>query len=376
VLTLSEDIEEFRRAVQARAAADIAPLAAQIDREQRFSPRLWEITREMNLTGLPFAEAIGGQGGTYLAYVTAIEEVARAAAISGLYPGTTVQVARVLEQLGTPEQRDRWLEPLVRGDAIGCWAFTEPSTGSDPKQIRTRVREDGDGWLLSGQKAFITHAATANVALTFAQMPGGRIGAFLVDTSDPGWQPGEHVDLLCLGGAGTATVYIDDVRLGPEALVGAPGEGFQVMLAGEAEGKVRTAAICVGIAQRAVDEAAKYARERLHRGTPIGDKFPTVQALLGGMQAQVVAARALVRAVAQEIDEGREVQQAAAAARLMAARASREVSSDALQVCGAYGLTRDLPVERLYREGKFFEVGQGVAEIQRIIIGKRVLAAR
>jgi alkylation response protein AidB-like acyl-CoA dehydrogenase len=147
------------------------------------------------------------------------------------------------------------------------------------------------------------------------------------------------------------------------------------MLSGEAEGKVRTAAICVGVAQRAVDEAVRYARERQHRGESIGDKFPTVQALIGGMQAQVLAARALVRAVAQLIDEGGEVQQAAAAARLIAARASKEVSSDALQVCGAYGLTRDLPVERLYREGKFFEVGQGVAEIQRIIVGKRVLAS-
>lgn len=375
MLTLSEDLEDFRRSIHTQAMAEIAPLAAAIDREQRFSPRLWEIARAMNLTGLAFAEDIGGQGGSYLAYVTAMEEVARAAAIAGLYPGTTVQVARVLEAHGTPAQRERWLEPLVRGDAIGCWAFTEPSTGSDPKQIQTRATADGDGWVLSGQKAFITHAATAAVALVFAQMEGGRIGAFLVDTSDPGWQPGAHIDLLCLGGAGTAGVFLDGIRVGPEALVGAPGEGFAVMLAGEAEGKVRTAAICVGIAQRAVDEAARYARERLHRGTPIGDKFPTVQALLGGMQAQVLAARALVRAVAQLIDEGGEVHQAAAAARLMAARASKEVSGDALQVCGAYGLTRELVVERLYREGKFFEVGQGVAEIQRIIVGKRVLAS-
>ena len=130
MLTLSEDLEDFRTSIRAQAAAEIAPLAAEIDREQRFSPRLWEITRAMNLTGLAFSEEIGGQGGSYLAYVTAIEEVARAAAIAGLYPGTTVQVARVLEAHGTDAQRERWLAPLVRGDAIGCWAFTEPSTGS------------------------------------------------------------------------------------------------------------------------------------------------------------------------------------------------------------------------------------------------------
>ena len=208
MLTLSEDLEDFRTSIRAQAAAEIAPLAAEIDREQRFSPRLWEITRAMNLTGLAFSEAIGGQGGSYLAYVTAIEEVARAAAIAGLYPGTTVQVARVLEAHGTDAQRERWLAPLVRGDAIGCWAFTEPSTGSDPKQIQTRAEPDGDGWVLNGQKAFITHAATAAVALAFAQMPGGRIGAFLVDTSDPGWQPGEHVDLLCLGGLRDKTLHV------------------------------------------------------------------------------------------------------------------------------------------------------------------------
>ena len=230
--------------------------------------------------------------------------------------------------------------------------------------------------MLSGQKLFISFAAHADVALVFARTPDDGVGAFLVETSDPGWTTGRPPELMAFGGVEPAPVFLDDVRVGPEGVVGDVTAGFDVMLAGEAQGKVRVAAICVGIAQRAVDEAARWALQRTHRGQPIGRKFPTVQALLGQMEADVLGARALVRSAADLIDRDLPVSKVAAAARLVAGRCAHETTSAALQICGAYGLTRDLPVERLYREGKFYEVAQGVAEIQRIIVAREVLRER
>ena len=158
------------------------------------------------------------------------------------------------------------------------------------------------------------------------------------------------------------------------AAVGEPGRGFEVMLAGEAQGKVRASGINVGVAQRAVEEAGRYALQRLHRGLPIGDKFPTIRTLLGEMEADVLAGRALVRSVAALIDDGQpHVAKHAASARIITGRAARNVTSNALQICGAYGWTKELPVERLYREAKFFEVTQGVSEIQKEIVGRDVL---
>jgi alkylation response protein AidB-like acyl-CoA dehydrogenase len=234
---------------------------------------------------------------------------------------------------------------------------------------------DGDGWVLTGQKLFISFARQAAIALVFARTSSDRVGAFLVDPSSPGWSTGEPFELMAFGGVEAAPVYLDDVRVPSDAVVGDSTHGFEVLLTGEAQGKIRVAAICVGIAQRALEEARRYALERKHRGEPIGRKFATIQGLLGDMQASTLSARALVRSAAVMFDAGTDVDEVAAAARLVAGRTAREVTSSALQVCGAYGLTRELPLERLYREGKFYEVAQGVAEIQRAVVARRVLDA-
>jgi alkylation response protein AidB-like acyl-CoA dehydrogenase len=232
---------------------------------------------------------------------------------------------------------------------------------------------DGDGWVLSGQKLFISFAAHAAIALVFARTPQG-VGAFLVETTDPGWTVGKPFELLSFGGGEPAPVFLDGVTVPADQLVGEPGGGFDVLLEGEGQGKIRAAAICVGIGQRAVDEGAAYALGRAHRGTPIASKFPQIRALLGEMESSVLAARALVHHAAELVDAGAPVAEEAAAARIVAGRAAREVTSNALQIGGAYGLTRELPLERLYREGKFFEVAQGVVEIQKDIVAKNVLA--
>jgi alkylation response protein AidB-like acyl-CoA dehydrogenase len=291
-----------------------------------------------------------------------------------LYPGTTIQVAMTLLAHGTPAQIEAHVPALVAGDRLAAWAFTEPGTGSDPRQIGTRAERLDGGWRLSGQKLLISFARQAAQALVFARTGERALGAFLVDTDRPGWSVGAPSEVLSFGGTEASPVHLDGLEVPADRLIGGPEQGFEVMLAGEAFGKVRASAICVGIGRRAVEEAAAYASTREHRGTPIGEKFPTVQAQVGNAAAGVEGAAALVRECAATLDAGGDVGALAAAARLVSARAAREAALAALHVCGAYGLTRELPVERLYREAVFFDVAQGVAEIQQLIVARQVLA--
>lgn len=370
-LFVADIVDVLRRAARER----IGPLAAKVDRTQEFSAELWSLLCDLGVPSLAFPEADGGAGGSYLAYVTGIEEIATAGAVAALYPGPTVQVASAILRFGTPQQRELWGRDLVQGHKLGAWSFTEPQTGSDPKQVRTQAVRDGDGWVLNGPKMFTSFAGYADVALVFARTGPERLGAFIVDTANPGWRPGAPIHMLAFGGQGTAPVNIDDLRLPAVALLGQEHQGFDIMVATEAEAKVRAGAICVGIGRRALEESVRYASERTHRGEPIGRKFPTVQAHLGEMSASVDGARALVRLAAAGIDRGDPaVKRLAASTRIVAARMAREVTGLALEVCGAYGWTQEMVLERLYREGKFYEVGQGVIDLQRIIVGKRRLA--
>ena len=372
-LALDEELEAFRRSIRAQAEQTIEPLIADIDRVQRFSPPVWEAVGKLGVFDLAFPKEAGGQGGSFLAFIVATEEIAAVGATAALYPGTTVQVSATLRQHGTPDQIARWLPGLLHPAAPTAWAFTEPQTGSDPKQMTTLAERDGMGWVISGQKTFISFGARASQALVFAKLEDGGLGAFMVDTRSPGWTTGAPIEFLAFGGIEAVPVYIDRVPVPGDSMIGQPGKGFDILLSGEAQGKIRVAAICVGVSQRALEEARRYALERTHRSQPIGRKFPTVQSLLGDMQASVLAARALVRSAAAMVDTGAPVDEAGAAARLIAGRCAREVTGAALQIGGAYGLTRELPLERLYREGKFFEVAQGVAEIQRVVVAKHVL---
>jgi alkylation response protein AidB-like acyl-CoA dehydrogenase len=371
---LPDELELFRQTVRARAEARIGPLIESIDRTGSFSAELWEELRATEIFGLSFGEEHGGSGGTFLSYIVAIEELARVGAIAGLYSGTTVQVAGTLIRYGTTQQQERWLPVLTKGLAPAAWAFTEPQTGSDPAQIETRARRvEGGGWELSGQKLFISYARQACVVLVFARADDG-LAAFLVESGLAGYSTGAPVGVLGMAGTEAAPIHLDGVRLPDDAIVGGPGDGFRVLLAGEAEGKVRASAINVGIAERATEEAAVFALARLHRGRSIAEKFPTIQAMLGEMWAQVDAARAHVRYAAALVDSGDpELSDVAAATRLVSGRCAREVTSNALQICGAYGWTKELQVERLYREAKFFEVTQGVAELQKLIVGRGLL---
>jgi alkylation response protein AidB-like acyl-CoA dehydrogenase len=373
-LGVEPELETLRDALSARAVTTVRPLADEVDRTQRFSKELWAAVRDLGLTRLPFAEKYGGDGGTARAYAVASAELAQHCAVAALYPGTSIQVAAVLIEHAEGAETDGLVRRLVAGDAIAAWAFTEPATGSDPRQVSTRATRDRDGWVLSGSKQFISYADQAEFALVFARTSDTALGAFLVDTSAPGWSVGAPSEVLSMGGTEARPVHLDGVHVREAWALGPPDAGFAIMLNGEAFGKIRAAAICVGIGRRALREAAEYGLAREHRGSPIARRFPTIQALLGSAAAQLLAADALVLACADQLDRGETVAAEAASARLTAGRAAREATTAALHVCGAYGLTRDMVVERLYREAVFFDVAQGVTEIQQIIVGRELLA--
>jgi alkylation response protein AidB-like acyl-CoA dehydrogenase len=329
----------------ARRLADerLATLAETIDRDHAFSEELWKAVFDFGLAGIPYPVEVGGGGGSFLEYAVALEEISRRAAIALHYHSPAAMVARALLG-GNPELASRYVPGLLRGEVRASWAFTEPQTGSDPKQIATRARRVGGDWVISGQKMFITLAPLSDIALVFCRA-GERLSAICVETDQTGWQPGSPLPTMSFGGCLTTPVALDDVRAPASNLVGEEGDGFRVLLTSEAEGKLRIAAACVGLAQRAQELAVDYALDRTHRGTPIGRKFQTIQWLLGDIGAAVASARAL----------------------------TRDVASNAMQVHGSYGLVQGSEVERLYREAKFFSVGQGVIELQRIVVARALL---
>ncbi|GMU79967.1 MAG: hypothetical protein AMXMBFR46_27550, partial [Acidimicrobiia bacterium] len=284
----------------ARRIADerLAPLAAAVDRDQRFSEDLWREVFDFGLPGIPFPSELGGGGGSFREYCDVIEAFARRAAITTTYHAPAVLVATALADF-SPALADGLVTPILTGSRRVCWAFTEPQTGSDPRQIATRVRRAGDEWVLDGEKAFITLASLADHALVFARDDRDRLNAVLVDTDQPGWQAAEPLEFMAFGGGATGSVFLDGVTAPLDRLIGDPGQGFEIMLRGEAAGKIRASATCVGIAQRALELAVQYAREREHRGEPIGTKFQTIQWLLGEIGAAVEAARALAQEAAR-----------------------------------------------------------------------------
>jgi len=227
---LSAELSEFADTIRSRADARIGSYVDCLDRQQRFSPQVWRELADMEMFSLCVPVEVGGLGGSFLAFAVATEAIARTSAAAALYPGTTVQVATLILHHGTPEQIERWLPALVRGDSPAAWAFTEPQTGSDPRQLTTAARREGDGWRLHGQKLFISYARQAALALVFARTPAGGVGAFVVHTDQEGWSTGEPFELLALGGGEPAPIFLDDVFVPDTDVLGDPESGFEVML--------------------------------------------------------------------------------------------------------------------------------------------------
>lgn len=352
---------------------EIAPHAARWDREEQVDRSIVARLGELGFLGLTIPEQYGGSAGDHLTYCLVLEELGRGdSSVRGIVSVSLGLVAKSIHHFGTEEQKQTWLTRLVAGEALGCFGLTEPGTGSDAAQLRTRAVRDGSDWVLSGTKMFITNGTWADVALVFARTGGEGhrgISAFLVPTDSPGFTAREIHGKLGLRGQATAELVLDGVRVPDSARLHDEGKGFTVAMAALAKGRMSVAAGCVGLAQACLDAAVGYATQREQFGKPIA-AHQLVQELLADIALDVDAARLLVWRVADLIDRGEEFALASSKAKLFASEAAVRAADRAVQVFGGYGYIDEFPVGKYLRDAKVMTLYEGTSQIQKLLIGR------
>ncbi|MGC5290537.1 acyl-CoA dehydrogenase family protein [Micromonospora sp. DT231] len=372
-LTLSTEQAAVRQVAAEFADRELVPHAAVWDRRESVDPAIVGKLGDLGFLGLTIAEDDGGSGGDHLAYCLVLEELGRGdSAVRGIVSVSLGLVAKSIAAHGSPEQRAEWLPRLCAGTALGCFALTEPDSGSDAAALRTRAVRDGTDWLLTGTKTFITNGTTADVALVFARTggPGHRgITAFLVPTDSPGLVRREIHGKLGLRGQATGELGFDEVRVPDTARLGAEGGGFRLALATLAKGRMSVAAGCVGIAQGCLDAAVGYAGQRTQFGKPIAG-HQLVQQLLAAIAVDTAAARLLVWQVADLIDRDQPFATEASMAKLFASEAAVRAANSAVQVFGGYGYIDEYPVGKYLRDARVATLYEGTSQIQQLLIGR------
>ncbi|MFC9796156.1 acyl-CoA dehydrogenase family protein [Streptomyces sp. NPDC057695] len=373
-LELSEEQEAVRRLAEDFVAREVAPHAAAWDRAEEVDRAIVRKLGALGFLGLTIPEEYGGSGGDHLAYCLVTEELGRGdSSVRGIVSVSLGLVAKTVAAWGSEEQKRQWLPRLASGEALGCFGLTEPGTGSDAGNLATRAVRDGDDYLVSGTKMFITNGTWADVVLLFARTddtPGHKgVSAFLVPTDTPGLTRRAIHGKLGLRGQATAELVLEDVRVPAAAMLGPEGKGFAVAMSALAKGRMSVAAGCVGIAQAALDAAIRYAGEREQFGKPIAS-YQLVQELISDIAVDVDAARLLTWRVADLIDRGRDFATAASQAKLYASEAAVRAANNALQVFGGYGYIDEYPVGKLLRDARVMTLYEGTSQIQKLIIGR------
>ena len=373
---LSADQQAIRALARELADAEIAPNAAAWDREHRFPDELIPRLAELGLMGVCVPEEYGGAGADFLSYILVLEELSRADAGVGVTVAVHTSAATLpVLAFGTDEQRARFVPPLARGEQLGAFALTEPGSGSDAGSLRTTATPDGDGWVLSGSKQWITNGSRAGTFVLFARTDPATAGArgvscFVVDA--------EHVRItreeekLGLNSSTTSDLVLEGAHVGRDRLLHEEGRGFRVAMATLDGGRIGIAAQALGIAQAAYDVARAYAIDREQFGRRIGD-FQAIQWKLADMATEIDAARLLAYRAAWLKQEGRPHAAEGAKAKLFASEMARRQTAEAIQILGGYGYTREFPVERYYRDAKITEIYEGTSEIQRLVIARSIV---
>ncbi|MGY2029047.1 acyl-CoA dehydrogenase family protein [Nocardia gipuzkoensis] len=372
-LELSDEQTAARQLAADFVDREVAPHATRWDREESVDRAIVGRLGALGFLGLTIPEQYGGSGGDHLTYCLVLEELGRGdSAVRGIVSVSLGLVAKSIHHFGTEEQKQTWLTRLVAGEALGCFALTEPGTGSDAAQLRTRAVRDGSDWILSGTKMFITNGTWAEVALVFARTGGeGHQGitAFLVPTDSPGFTAREIHGKLGLRGQATAELVLDGVRVPDSARLHAEGKGFTVAMAALAKGRMSVAAGCVGLAKACLDAAVGYATQREQFGKPIA-AHQLVQELLADIALDVDAARLLVWRVADLADRGEDFAVASSQAKLFASEAAVRAADRAVQVFGGYGYIDEFPVGKYLRDAKVMTLYEGTSQIQKLLIGR------
>ncbi|MFT4010793.1 MAG: acyl-CoA dehydrogenase family protein [Nocardioidaceae bacterium] len=378
LFTLSEEHQAIREAVRAVCDAKVAPHAAAVDEEARFPREAYEALAAADFAAPHVPEAYGGAGADALATAIVIEEVARACVSSSLIPAVNKLGSLPVVLAGSEELKQRYLTPLAANQGMFSYCLSEPEAGSDAVAMKTRAVRDGDDWVLTGVKRWISNAGESRFYTVFAITdPEKRslgISAFVVEKDDPGVSFGAPEKKLGIKGSPTCEVYLDKVRVGPDRMIGAEGTGFATAMRTLDHTRVTIAAQAVGVAQGALDYALGYAQERHQFGRPIAD-FQGLQFLLADMGMKVEAARQLTYAAAgrSERDDA-DLTFFGSAAKCFASDVAMEVTTNAVQVLGGYGYTRDYPVERMMRDAKITQIYEGTNQVQRIVMARQLLA--
>ena len=373
---LGADIDMLRDTVAAFCAAELAPRAAAIDRDNNFPADLWRRFGELGLLGMTVAEQYGGSGMGYLAHAVAMEEVSRASAAVGLSYGAHSNLCvNQVHRNGTEAQKSRYLPKLVSGEHVGALAMSEPGAGSDVVSMRLRADRRGDRYVLNGNKMWITNGPDANVYVIYAKTDpaaGSRgITAFIVERDFPGFSRAQKLDKLGMRGSNTCELVFEDCEVPAENVLGRENGGVAVLMSGLDYERVVLSGGPVGIMQACLDVVVPYMHERRQFGQSIGE-FQLIQGKIADMYAALNASRAYLYAVAKACDRNETARKDAAAVILYTAEAATKMALDAIQILGGNGYINDYPTGRLLRDAKLYEIGAGTSEIRRMLIGREL----
>jgi len=375
IFELTDEHKLMRQMVREFAEAEIAPGVAERDEEERFDRELmYDKLGELGLTGIVFPEKYGGAEADYLSYAIAVEELSRVCASTGVTLSAHLSLgANPIYLFGTEEQKQKYLVPLAEGSKMGAFGLTENSAGSDAGGTRTTATRDGDAWVLNGSKIFITNGGDAEIYVVFARSDKEAqkhhgISAFIVEKDTPGFSFGKKEQKMGIRSSPTIELVFDNCRIPAENLLGKEGSGFKIAMKTLDGGRIGIASQALGIAQGAFDAALAYSKERKQFGQTISD-FQAVQFKLADMATEIEAARLLVYQSAYKASAGQPYSKESAMAKMYASDVAMRISTEAVQIFGGYGFTREFPVERMMRDAKITQIYEGTNEVQRVVIG-------
>jgi alkylation response protein AidB-like acyl-CoA dehydrogenase len=377
LFTLTEEHRTFRDVVRQICEERIAPRAAEIDAKAEFPWDVKEVLAENGLLGLHIPEEYGGGGADALTFAILVEEIARVCGSSSVIPLVQKLGSMPITMAASDEQKRDWFPRIASGEDLISYCISEPEAGSDPASMKTTATRDGDSYVLNGTKVWISMAGPSTLYSVFAKTDpaaGAKgVSVFLVRSDDPGFSVGKAEAKMGIKGSPTCAVHLDDCRIPADRLIGEEGKGFYDAMAAFDHTRLVVGAQAVGIAQGAIDFATGYVKEREQFGKPVG-AFQGVQFMLADMVTETEAARALVYAAAAKADRGdADLTRFSSMAKLKAGDAAMSVTTDAVQLLGGYGYTKDYPVERMMRDAKITQIYEGTQQIQRMVIARQVL---
>lgn len=368
----------LRDTVRDFARNELLPVAAELDEEGAFPTKQIQRMNALGLMGIAVPTEYGGAGMNTVAYALAMEEISAGCASCGVIMSVNNSlVSDPILKFGTPAQKEQWLPRIASGETIGCFALSEPGTGSDAAALSTTAKRQGDGWVVHGSKNFITNGAEAGICVLFAMVDKSKgvkgINAYLVPANTPGYSVARNERKLGIKASSTSQIALENVQLPASALLGKEGDGFKIAMSTLDGGRIGIASQALGIARAAYHAARRYATERHAFGGAIAD-LQAIQFMLADMATEIDAARLLIWRAAVLKDQRAKFGTAASMAKLYASEMSGRVTTKALQVFGGYGFCRDFPAERHFRDARITEIYEGTSEIQRLVIARSVLS--